>query len=61
MKNLDYTLIDAINRHQEEREAAEFVAKVENAKRAGTRMAHIEIWALMIIALVIVGILDTPH
>lgn len=49
--NLDYSLIDQIEQHQKEKAAAEWQEKVDNAKRAGSLQARIEVAFIVVIVL----------
>lgn len=51
MKDLDYSLIDQIERHRSEIAAAEWQEKVTRAKRIGSLQARIEVAVVVAITL----------
>lgn len=58
--NLDYSLIEQIDRHKKERKDAEWQAQVERAKRIGSLQAKIEFAALVVVVIMALILIPEP-
>ena len=59
--NLDYSLIEQIDRHQKEAAAAEWQEKVNHAKRIGSLQARIEVAVVVMILLLAWILIPAPY
>lgn len=60
MKNIDYSLIEQIDRHQQESAEAEWREKVDRAKASGSLQARIQAAAIVMIVLLALILIPAP-
>ena len=59
--NLDYSLIDQIDKHRQEAAEAEWREKVDRAKASGSLQARIQAAAIVMIVLLALILIPAPY
>lgn len=59
--NLDYSLIEQIDKHRQEAAEAEWCAKVDRAKASGSLQARIQAAAIVMIVLLALILIPAPY
>lgn len=60
MDELDYMMIDQINKHQKEKEVDQWRAKVDRAKASGSLLAKIQFAAIVVVVLLALILVPAP-